>query len=82
MLENIILPMELNNLYTQSGRRERAMDLLKQISLESPTPILTGEDIYLKEPFEVLCANHAVGKIQPDIATALVGFWRRTRSGI
>jgi L-alanine-DL-glutamate epimerase-like enolase superfamily enzyme len=45
-------------------------DLLKQISLESPTPILTGEDIYLKEPFEVLCANHAVGKIQPDIATA------------
>ena len=26
-------------------------DLLKQISDESPTPILTGEDIYLKEPF-------------------------------
>jgi L-alanine-DL-glutamate epimerase-like enolase superfamily enzyme len=45
-------------------------DLLKQISLESPTPILTGEDIYLKEPFEVLCANHAVGKIQPDLATS------------
>src|SRR5208283_145985 len=35
-------------------------DFLKQISLESPTPILTGEDIYLKEPFEVLCENHAV----------------------
>lgn len=45
-------------------------DLLKQISLESPTPILTGEDIYLKEPFQVLCANHAVGKIQPDLATS------------
>lgn len=45
-------------------------DLLKQISLESPTPILTGEDIYLKEPFEVLCENHAVGKIQPDLATS------------
>jgi L-alanine-DL-glutamate epimerase-like enolase superfamily enzyme len=45
-------------------------DLLKQISLESPTPILTGEDIYLKEPFELLCSNHAVGKIQPDIATS------------
>ena len=45
-------------------------DLLKQISLESPTPILTGEDIYLKEPFEVLCDNHAIGKIQPDLATS------------
>ena len=44
-------------------------DLLKQISDESPTPILTGEDIYLKEPFQVLCEKHAVGKIQPDLAT-------------
>jgi len=26
-------------------------DLLKQISDQSPTPILTGEDIYLKEAF-------------------------------
>jgi L-alanine-DL-glutamate epimerase-like enolase superfamily enzyme len=45
-------------------------DLLKEIHDESPTPILTGEDIYLKEPFEVLCRNHAVGKIHPDLATA------------
>ena len=45
-------------------------DLLKEISDESPTPILTGEDIYLKEPFRVLCERHAVGKIQPDLATA------------
>lgn len=45
-------------------------DLLKQISDESPTPILTGEDIYLKEPFEVLCARHAVSKIHPDLATS------------
>jgi L-alanine-DL-glutamate epimerase-like enolase superfamily enzyme len=45
-------------------------DLLKQISDESPTPILTGEDIYLKAPFEVLCARHAVGKIHPDLATS------------
>jgi L-alanine-DL-glutamate epimerase-like enolase superfamily enzyme len=45
-------------------------DLLKQISDQSPTPILTGEDIYLKEPFQVLCANHAVGKIQPDLETS------------
>ena len=45
-------------------------DLLKQISDESPTPILTGEDIYLKEPFEVLCSRHAVGKIHPDLATS------------
>jgi L-alanine-DL-glutamate epimerase-like enolase superfamily enzyme len=45
-------------------------DLLKQITLESPTPIATGEDIYLKEPFQVLCENHAVGKIHPDLATS------------
>ncbi len=37
---------------------------------ESPTPILTGEDIYLKEGFQVLCENHAVGKIHPDLATS------------
>lgn len=45
-------------------------DLLKQISDQSPTPILTGEDIYLKEPFRVLCEKHAVSKIHPDLATA------------
>jgi L-alanine-DL-glutamate epimerase-like enolase superfamily enzyme len=45
-------------------------DLLKQITNESPTPILTGEDIYLKEGFEVLCQNHAVSKIHPDLATS------------
>src|SRR5437016_5135806 len=45
-------------------------DLLKQISEQSPTPLLTGEDIYLKEPFQVLCEKHAVSKIQPDLATA------------
>ncbi len=45
-------------------------DLLKLISDESPTPILTGEDIYLKEPFRVLCERHAVSKIHPDLATS------------
>lgn len=45
-------------------------DLLKQISLESPTPILTGEDIYLKEDFRTLCEARAVSKIHPDLATA------------
>ena len=45
-------------------------DLLKQISDENPTPLLTGEDIYLKEPFQVLCEKHAVSKIQPDLATS------------
>jgi L-alanine-DL-glutamate epimerase-like enolase superfamily enzyme len=45
-------------------------DLLKQISDESPTPILTGEDIFLKEPFQVLCEKHAVSKIHPDLATS------------
>ena len=45
-------------------------ELLKQIAEESPTPILTGEDIYLKEGFQVLCENNAVGKIHPDLATS------------
>lgn len=45
-------------------------DLLKQISEQSPTPILTGEDIYLKEGFRVLCENRAVSKIHPDLATS------------
>jgi L-alanine-DL-glutamate epimerase-like enolase superfamily enzyme len=45
-------------------------ELLKQISDESPTPILTGEDIYLKEPFRILCESHAVSKIHPDLATS------------
>jgi L-alanine-DL-glutamate epimerase-like enolase superfamily enzyme len=45
-------------------------DLLKEISDQSPTPILTGEDIYLKEPFRVLCEKHAVSKIHPDLATS------------
>jgi len=45
-------------------------ELLKQISDQSPTPILTGEDTYLKEPFRVLCEAHAVSKIHPDLATS------------
>ena len=45
-------------------------DLLKQISDQSPTPILTGEDIYLKEPFKALCEAHAVSKIQPDLLSS------------
>ena len=45
-------------------------DLLKRITAESPTPTLTGEDIYREEDFEVLCQNHAVSKIHPDLATS------------
>lgn len=45
-------------------------DLLKRITNESPTPTLTGEDIYREEDFEVLCSNHAVSKIHPDLATS------------
>jgi L-alanine-DL-glutamate epimerase-like enolase superfamily enzyme len=45
-------------------------ELLKKIADEVDIPILTGEDIYLKEPFEVLCKNHAVDIIQPDLETS------------
>lgn len=41
--------------------------LLKKISDAVDIPLLTGEDIYLKEPFEVLCREHAVDMIQPDL---------------
>lgn len=45
-------------------------DLLKRITEESPTPTLTGEDIYREEDFETLCSNHAVSKIHPDLETS------------
>lgn len=45
-------------------------DLWKQITNEVDIPTLTGEDIYLKEPFEELCRNHAVDMIHPDLATS------------
>jgi len=45
-------------------------DLLKQITDESPTPTLTGEDIYEFTDFEKLCTTHAVDKIHPDLETS------------
>ncbi len=45
-------------------------DLLKEIKIAINIPLLTGEDIYLKEPFEELCRNHAVDIIHPDLATS------------
>ncbi len=45
-------------------------DLLKEIADAVDIPILTGEDIYLKEGFEELCRKHAVDIIHPDLATA------------
>ena len=43
---------------------------LKEIKDNINIPLLTGEDIYLKEPFEVLCKAGAVDMIQPDLATS------------
>jgi L-alanine-DL-glutamate epimerase-like enolase superfamily enzyme len=45
-------------------------DLLKKINDAVDIPILTGEDIYLKEPFLELCRAHAVDIIHPDLATS------------
>ena len=45
-------------------------DLLKKISDAVDVPICTGEDMYLMEPFEVLCRKHAVDIIQPDLSTS------------
>src|SRR5581483_1047876 len=45
-------------------------DLLKKISDAVDIPILTGEDIYLKEGFLELARNHAVDILHPDLATS------------
>jgi L-alanine-DL-glutamate epimerase-like enolase superfamily enzyme len=45
-------------------------ELLKKITDAVDIPILTGEDMFLKETFEVLCREHAVDIIQPDLLTA------------
>jgi L-alanine-DL-glutamate epimerase-like enolase superfamily enzyme len=45
-------------------------DLWKKITDAIDVPTITGEDIYLKEPFEVLCREHAVDIIHPDLATS------------
>ncbi len=45
-------------------------DLWKEITNSVDIPTITGEDIYLREPFEELCRNHAVDIIHPDLATS------------
>jgi L-alanine-DL-glutamate epimerase-like enolase superfamily enzyme len=45
-------------------------DLWKRITDAIRLPTCTGEDIYLKEGFEVLCRSHAVDVIHPDLATS------------
>ncbi|MCX6611227.1 MAG: mandelate racemase/muconate lactonizing enzyme family protein [Acidobacteria bacterium] len=42
----------------------------KEITRAVNIPTLTGEDIYLKEPFIELCKNHAVDIIHPDLASS------------
>ena len=45
-------------------------DLLKEIKQAINIPLLTGEDIYLKENFVKLAAAHAVDILHPDLATS------------
>src|ERR1035438_3568992 len=52
------------------GSRAQRTELLKQIADAVDIPILTGEDIYLKENFIELCKAHAVDIIHPDLATS------------
>ncbi len=44
-------------------------ELLKKIADAVDIPICTGEDIFLKEPFQVLCREHAVDIIHVDLLT-------------
>lgn len=45
-------------------------ELQKKITDAVDVPILTGEDIYLKEGFARLCDAHAVDMIHPDLASS------------
>ena len=45
-------------------------ELMKQITDAVDIPILTGEDIYLKEDFVKLARMHAVDMVHPDLATS------------
>ena len=45
-------------------------ELLKQITESTTTPILTGEDIYLKESFIKLISAGAIDMIHPDLASS------------
>jgi L-alanine-DL-glutamate epimerase-like enolase superfamily enzyme len=45
-------------------------DLLKEIKQSVNIPLLTGEDIYLKEGFVKLASEHAVDILHPDLATS------------
>ncbi len=45
-------------------------DLWKQITDQVNIPTLTGEDIFLKEPFIELCKHHAVDIVHPDLASS------------
>ncbi len=46
------------------------MDLMKQITDAVDIPVLTGEDIYLKEDFARLVDDHVVDIVHPDLATS------------
>lgn len=48
----------------------RFTEQLKQIALAIETPLLTGEDIYLKEEFIKLIDAGAVDMVHPDLATS------------
>jgi L-alanine-DL-glutamate epimerase-like enolase superfamily enzyme len=45
-------------------------ELWKKITDSIDIPTLTGEDIYLKEPFIELARNHAVDLLHPDLASS------------
>jgi L-alanine-DL-glutamate epimerase-like enolase superfamily enzyme len=45
-------------------------ELQKKITDAVEVPILTGEDIYLKEEFAKLCDTHSVDMIHPDLASS------------
>ncbi|MEZ5362278.1 MAG: enolase C-terminal domain-like protein [Bryobacterales bacterium] len=46
------------------------MDIMKEITDAVDIPILTGEDIFLKEEFKRLIDGHAVDIVHPDLASS------------
>ena len=62
--------MNIPRPYSSLERSEQLTDQLKEIKDTVEVPIITGEDIYLKEGFAKLVHANAVDLVHPDLATA------------
>src|SRR5688500_17114371 len=91
LLENVILPMELNNLYTKSERRERAMQLLKKVEMADqahklPSTVSGGQQqrvaiarALANDP-PLIVADEPTGNLDSQTATAIFELFAKLAS--